>query len=57
MKVIASLLIVVLLAACGVEGDPIRPTANLGVSLGSSGVRTTTSVGLSKGNVSVGVGL
>ncbi|ARU02138.1 hypothetical protein [Yoonia vestfoldensis] len=45
------------LAACGADGPPITPSANLGLSLGSGGIGTYGSVGASSGRVSVGVGL
>ena len=57
MKPIAVFLILAGLAACGADGPPMRPSANLGVSLGSGGVSTNASVGASNGTVSVGVGL
>ena len=46
-----------LLAACGADGDPVRPSISTTVGVGSSGVHTSTSVSASKGNVSVAVGL
>jgi hypothetical protein len=45
------------LAACGAAGEPLRPTANLGLSIGSGGVQTNASVGASQGPVTVSVGL
>lgn len=44
-------------AACGVDGEPVRPTANIGVSIGSGGVSTGGSIGVSRGPLSVGVGI
>ena len=46
-----------LLAACGADGDPVRPSVDLGVSIGPDGVRTTTGVSVRKGPVTVGVQL
>ena len=57
MKRIVLILTVVALAGCGADGAPFTPTANVGLSLGSNGVTTSTSVGASNGTVSVGVGL
>ena len=57
MKPIAVFLTLISLAACGADGAPMRPSANLGLSLGSGGVNTNASVGASNGTVSVGVGL
>jgi len=56
MKRIAILLAVAALAACGANGAPFTPNANVGLSVGSNGVSTNTSVGASNGTVSVGVG-
>lgn len=47
----------VTLAACGADGEPIKPTLNAGVSLGSGGVNTNVSVGARKGPFSVNWGL
>lgn len=43
----------VALAACGADGEPIKPTLNAGVSLGSGGVNTNVSVGARKGPLSI----
>ena len=51
------ILVVVGLTACGADGEPIRPTAGVGVSVGTGGVSVGGSVGASIGNVTVGVGL
>ena len=56
MNRIAILLTVAALAACGADGAPFTPSANVGLSVGSNGVSTSTSVGASNGTVSVGVG-
>lgn len=37
------------LAACGVDGEPVRPALNAGVSVSDSGVRAGGSVGVQKG--------
>ena len=57
MKRIAMILTVAALAACGADGAPFKPSANVGLSLGSNGVTTGASVGASNGTVSIGVGL
>lgn len=46
----------IILAACGADGDPIQPTMDLGVGVGSSGVHTYGGLGLSSGAVSVFLG-
>lgn len=50
-----AILALLALAACGAEGDPIRPSASVGV--GSGGTEVGGSVGLSTGNVSLGIGV
>lgn len=45
------------LAACGVDGAPVRPVANAGVSVGTSGVSARARVGLRKGPLGVSIGL
>ncbi len=47
----------VLLASCGAEAPPMRPTASAGVSFGSGGVAAGGSIGASNGIVSVGIGV
>ncbi len=44
------------LAACGVDGEPVRPALNAGVSVSSSGVHAGGSVGVQKGPFSVLLG-
>jgi hypothetical protein len=46
-----------LLAACGADGPPVRPTGTAGVSVGPNGVSTNASVGATNGTFSVGVSL
>ena len=57
MKPLALMAALALLAACGADGEPIRPTVNTSVSVGSGGVSTSTSVGVQSGPVSVRIGL
>lgn len=47
----------VALAACGADGPPMTPNANVGLSLGTGGLSTSASVGASNGMFSVGLGL
>ena len=56
MKKIALIITITALAACGADGAPFTPNASVGVSVGSGGVSTNTTVGASNGTVSVGVG-
>lgn len=57
MKVVAALLALVLVASCGADGAPLRPSANLGINIGPGGISPSASVGASKGPVKVSVGL
>lgn len=43
------------LAACGADGEPVRPTANLGIGVSSSGVSAGASVGVRQGPVAINV--
>jgi hypothetical protein len=49
--------VITALAACGADGAPMTPSANVGLSVGSGGVSTSASVGASNGTVSIAVGL
>ncbi|ASM71204.1 MULTISPECIES: hypothetical protein [Roseobacteraceae] len=42
------------LAACGADGEPVQPTMNAGISLGTSGVGTHVGLGLRKGPLTLG---
>jgi len=51
------LLALALLAACGVEGPPVRPSLGATVSAGTGGVYTSVHTGARVGGVDVGVGV
>ncbi len=57
MKNTLLLLAIVGLVGCGAAGEPVRPVANLGLSIGPNGVTPSASVGARSGPVSVNVGL
>ena len=57
MRLLAILPAMALLAACGADGEPVRPTLNTTVGIGENGLHTHTSLGARKGNLSVQVGL
>ncbi len=57
MKKMALIVALGALAGCGADGDPLQPSANLGLSFGPNGVSPNASVGASNGNVSVGLNL
>lgn len=56
-KLICLMAALMVLASCGAEGEPIRPNFGVGVNVSGSGVHVGSSVGVSKGPVSVSVGL
>jgi hypothetical protein len=49
-------LTVLVLAGCGADGEPVTPSLNAGVGVGSGGVHTFGSVGLHTGPVSLYLG-
>jgi hypothetical protein len=57
MKILVTLLSIAAMAGCGAAGAPLRPTANLGLSIGSNGVQPSASVGATNGTFSVGANL
>ncbi len=57
MKTLLMIGLIGFLAACGAEGDPLRPTANLGVNIGSNGMSQSVAIGASNSNVNVSLGL
>ncbi|SFR98003.1 hypothetical protein [Yoonia litorea] len=57
MKPLVLIISLTVLAACGADGAPFVPTANLGLNIGPNGVTPGATVGASNGTVSVGVGL
>ncbi|MGB0900160.1 hypothetical protein [Halocynthiibacter sp.] len=56
-RILLALITTAGLTACGADGEPIRPTAGVGVSVGTGGVSVGGSVGAKSGPVTVGVGL
>lgn len=57
MRLALALLVVATLASCGVDGEPVRPTASATIGVGSGGVYGGAAAGISKGPVSIGIGL
>lgn len=45
------------LSACGVDGEPLRPSLNANLGVSTNGVHAGGSVGVSKGPLSVSLGL
>ncbi|WP_193748860.1 lipoprotein [Leisingera sp. ANG-Vp] len=55
-KTVFALFALAVLAACGVDGEPVQPTLNAGIGVGDSGVHAGGAVGLHKGPISVFLG-
>lgn len=56
IRVVAFVLAAAVLTGCGADGDPVTPTANVGVGVSSSGVSVGTTVSVQRGpwNLSLG---
>lgn len=54
---VASLCILAALSACGVDGDPIKPDVNAGVTITPNGVFPTAGVRVGQGPFSFRLGL
>lgn len=57
MKIFAALFAVMMLASCGIDGAPLRPSAEAGISIGTGGVDVGGKVSVGKGPVTISVGL
>lgn len=57
MKPLTLLIALLALTACGADGEPVRPTAQSQITLSSSGSYVQTSLGVTRGPVSVSLGL
>ncbi|WP_439156073.1 hypothetical protein [Yoonia sp.] len=56
MRRLAMIMVVGALSGCGADGAPMRPSANVGLSVGSGGVSPSASVGATNGSVTFGMG-
>ncbi|MBO9434200.1 argininosuccinate lyase [Ruegeria sp. R13_0] len=45
------------LAGCGADGEPVQPTASLGVGVGSSGTHVGGGVGFRSGGLGIYIGV
>ena len=57
MQVMAAVSVSLVLAGCGADGEPVQPTLNANVGVGTSGAYVGGGVGLNKGPIGVYVGL
>ncbi len=57
MRAVLTMIALAMLAACGADGEPVRPSVNAGVSITPSGVHPSASVGTRVGPVNVSIGL
>ncbi|HAR53846.1 MULTISPECIES: hypothetical protein [Roseovarius] len=57
MRALGLLALLTSLAACGADGEPVRPGINATIGVGSGGVHGATEVTASRGNWSFGLGL
>ena len=56
MNIVAVICGLAILTGCGAEGDPLRPTAGLGIGIGLGGIKIRPNVGLTDGTSKVAVG-
>lgn len=56
-KSVFALVALAFVAACGANDPPLRPSANVGVSIGPNGVTPNASVGATNGIFNVGLNL
>ncbi|MDB4213572.1 hypothetical protein N9741_01730 [Octadecabacter sp.] len=56
-RIIIAFCTLALLAACGADGEPFRPTASGGVTIGTNGVSTNANVGATNGTFFLGLSL
>ncbi|SFF98114.1 hypothetical protein [Roseobacter denitrificans] len=57
IRSVAVLVLIGTLSACGVDGEPVRPSVGASVAIGSGGVNSNIGVGLNQGPFSIFLGL
>lgn len=57
MRTFTALTLLVVLAACGANGEPTRPSMNAGLSVSPNGVTPSLSIGTHVGPVWLSLGL
>ncbi|MEM6729365.1 MAG: hypothetical protein AAF618_12765 [Pseudomonadota bacterium] len=56
MRYLTTLLCLLVLASCGADGEPVRPTGSATVSVGSDGLETSATVSATQGPLTISVG-
>lgn len=56
MERFALIFVLLGLAACGVDGEPVQPSGGVNVTLSNSGIGLGANVGVRKGPLTLGVG-
>ena len=56
-RYVAMLVLLGALCACGVDGEPVRPSVGASVGIGQGGVYSNVGVGVSQGPFSIFLGL
>ncbi|MBO9396532.1 hypothetical protein J7400_07570 [Shimia sp. R9_2] len=56
LRIYFAMLSLLVIAACGADGEPFKPRANANIGIGSDGVHTSGNVGISNGTVSISIG-
>jgi hypothetical protein len=51
-----AVLALIVLAGCGADGAPFRPTASGGLTVGTNGVTANSNVGVTNGALTLGLG-
>ena len=57
MRAFTFITLLAVMAACGADGEPTRPSMNAGLTVGTNGVTPSVSVGTNIGPVWVNIGL
>ncbi|MEQ9260801.1 MAG: hypothetical protein RIG84_17070 [Roseovarius sp.] len=57
MKRIAALCALLVLGACGADGEPVQPSMNTNIGVGTNGVSASTGLRVKKGPFSLGWGV
>lgn len=57
MKRILAMPALILLAACGADGEPVQPTAGATITVNNAGVQAGANVGLRKGPFTINLGV